>query len=119
MIKIDIILLIFLTFLTAHASTGRRLLNKIYEHETHSKTRITNAQYIFACHEDKCQKIQEFNIAKNTTSNCFDEFLAIEFEVSDMNDKKITTYGYLPSQKGLTLSNSQQISSICKKIKRY
>ena len=94
-------------------------MNKIYEHETHSKTRITNAQYIFACHEDKCQKIQEFNIAKNTTYNCFDEFLAIEFEVSDMNDKKITTYGYLPSQKGLTLSNSQQISSICKKIKRY
>ena len=119
MIHFNTILLICITFLTAQASIGHRLLNKFYEQDTHQKTKINNAQYIFACHELKCQKIKEFSLAKNITHTCFDEFLAIEFEVSDVTEKKISTFGYLPSQKGSTLSNSQQVSSICRKIKRY
>ena len=94
-------------------------MNKFYEQDTHQKTKINNTQYIFSCHEEKCQKIKEFSLAKNITHTCFDEFLAIEFEVSDVTEKKISTFGYLPSQKGSTLSNSQQVSSICRKIKRY
>ena len=112
------IILLFIIFFEAQALNDHRYFNHFDDYDERKETKITNAEYIYACHSDKCQKIKEFSIAKNITHNCYNQYLAIEFEVTDVTDKKISTFGYLSSQKGLSLSNNQQNSSICRKIKR-
>ena len=62
LIQLVKIIFFFLVFFTTQAtSTGRRLINRFYEHHQNLVTKVTDAEVI-ACPGEMCQKIHQFNV---------------------------------------------------------
>ena len=68
------IILLFIIFFEAQALNDHRYFNHFDDYDERKETKITNAEYIYACHSDKCQKIKEFSIAKNITLDCYNKY---------------------------------------------
>ena len=85
---------------------------------THTNLKISNVKYAYACHAEKCQKITEFSVSNNISSSCYDRHFAINFQIVLNNNSKSETYGYLPEDKGLSISNNQLHENYCKTIKK-
>ena len=79
---------------------------------------VTGAEYVYACMNDRCNKIKNFEVLEKEPLSCYDQGLLINFDyVNPLNDTS-RVRGYLNQEKGAPVMLKQQSSTECKRIKR-
>ena len=93
--------------------------SKVYKNN-HDKmnSKIKNAQNLFMCIGENCYSIQEFRILPENTFSCHEKNILIDIlTLKKFNQTENDgIYGFLTQSR--TIVHDQEISDICKKIKR-
>jgi hypothetical protein len=76
---------------------------------------ITGSKLIICDDDNKnCEAIEKFRVAENNTFNCFENEIQILFDL-----EKVEVSGFLSDGLSHILKHKSEITSICKKLKRY
>lgn len=81
--------------------------------------KVTGPTSTYICMEGLgCQSIKEYFIERNASMDCYTEKIPITFEVMDALNRKHGSSGFLPQYRGEPVTTKQEISSICRPIKK-
>lgn len=99
---------------------SNNFITKTVHKEKNVSTFIPNVQgasNIYACSNDLCRKIKEFEVDPDYENSCFEEYLPIYFLLTSIDNETEISFGYLHSD-GIQIVSNQSLANICKIIKR-
>ena len=81
---------------------------------------IKNVRDLFACGDNVCTIIEEFNISQNNRYSCHEQTLGIDFKVDDTSSpkKSVTAYGYLSMGFRTRILDKKKITKSCPRFKK-
>lgn len=122
LLKTRIFFTFFLLFEITIANSLHLPSNNQHEKNLHfnqNKPIIGPMSNLVGCGNLVCQKINEFQIAKNFFFNCHEKYLPVQFNVSKDSNESHNFFGFLPLQgSGNLILHKQEYSHGCQKIKR-
>ena len=83
-----------------------------------SQLQVSDAEYLYACMNQRCNKIKSFEILDKEPTSCYDQNVHISFDYTNILNETSKVGGYITQEKGAPILMKQLTTTECTRVKR-